>query len=286
MRSPAVAGRFYPFDETELDKEVEKSFFSDRGPGSLHVEETPPVKGGVAPHAGYVYSAPVAAKTISRMAQPLREAGSVVIIGPNHTGYGGHADVSLRDFSSPGGVVENDKEFSQLLVDNGLSNEEMSHSREHSLEVQLPLLRKAVKGVKISPIVMGDQSFVNSKRVAEAIIKADKQSGRKSVVLASSDFSHVGDAYGHPVPKGKTPGDYAKERDSTTFDLVEKLDAKGFLKQVRRESLSICGAGPIAVAMMVSKETGGSAGKVIQYTTSFDISPGDMAVGYASIIFQ
>jgi len=280
MRNPAVAGQFYPGTKDSLTKAVEQCFFSSVGPRKIPLEVEGHPRFGVAPHAGYVFSGPTAARTISAMASHIKN--TIVIIGPNHTGTGGAIDVSLEDFSIPTGVLKNDVFLGQALIKNGLEAGEESHRREHSLEVQLPLIQRVNPQAKITPVILGDQSWSSVRKAADVISACISED---DVVLASSDFTHCGINYGQSVPKETDAGNYARQRDALAIEKALLLDARGFLDVVYKNQISVCGAGPVAAVMEIAKMQGASRGVLLEYITSYDISPGPMAVGYASIVF-
>jgi len=146
MRKPVVAGAFYAGTEASLRRQIEECFEHALGPGALpapagRAEER--VLGLVSPHAGYVYSGPVAAHGFFSLASQ-RKPQTVVILGPNHSGLGADVAVSREDrWQTPLGQVELDAELGQSIITASqvAQWDDLAHSREHSIEVQVPFLQ-------------------------------------------------------------------------------------------------------------------------------------------------
>jgi AmmeMemoRadiSam system protein B len=139
IREPVVAGQFYPASAAQLKAAI-KTYIAEEA-------EKEDVIGLVAPHAGYIYSGPVAGAVLSR----VQIKGSVILIGPNHTGQGApYSLMSSASWRTPLGKVEIDKELAEALLScsDHLKEDSLAHAREHSLEVQLPFLQYFKPGVK------------------------------------------------------------------------------------------------------------------------------------------
>lgn len=285
MRQPAVAGQFYPATRGSLRRAIEESFLHPLGPGKIpepSKERRGEVLGTVNPHAGYVYSGPVAAHSV----RALVEDGIppvIVFIGPNHTGYGSPISLSTEDFRTPLGVLKNAIELSEALS-RYIEVDEMAHLMEHSIEVQMPFYQYFSDTFRIVPIVMGDQSLRAVKRVSEALLKVLE--GVDFAIVASSDFTHCGFAYGQMPPPGVSAGEFARSQDMKAIEKILELDVEG-LYRVREEiSLTMCGYGPVGVLMEVASALGYTRGELLKYATSADVHPGDIAVGYGAIAFR
>ncbi|MEM0444832.1 MAG: AmmeMemoRadiSam system protein B [Nitrososphaerota archaeon] len=275
-RYPAVAGYFYESDRERLRKQIEACFTSKHGPGSL------PVKGGsgappilVSPHAGYVYSGPVAAHSYLQASLGSMPK-SVVVVGPNHHGEG--SEVSIYppgSWVTPLGDVEIDAELSKKLVEESdlISMDEFSHVYEHSIEVQLPFIQFIYGHVKFVPICMLNQSIDAAMHVGEVLAKAIERPG-ETLVVASSDFTHY------------EPHDVAVSRDRPVIEKILRLDVEGFYTEMRDRGATLCGYGPIGAVMRYAELKGYSVARLLKYATSGDTS-GDRSsvVGYASIAF-
>ncbi|MGA1873502.1 MAG: AmmeMemoRadiSam system protein B [Thermoplasmatota archaeon] len=280
MRNPAVAGMFYPGTEKGLRKELKDCF--RRGPGRDSPAKGPRIIGLVSPHAGYTYSGPTAAYGFLAMADGgLPE--TVVVIGPNHQGLGEEVGVSFDDFSMPMGVMRNDGELAEAI---GIPPDELSHISEHSMEVQLPFVQYFDQSVKQVCISMMDQSLPTARWLGEKISEAVRSTGRKALIVASSDFTHCGRNYGYPVPKGMNAGEFARSRDMPVIKRLLDFDLEGAMEEKRKLGTTACGLGPVAAMYFAAGDLGSKRTKLMNYTTSFDVSPASSAVGYASIVLM
>jgi len=277
-RSPAVAGVFYPSDALELSELIEHSFTEERfGPGNL-----PPSKefsrrriyGIVSPHAGYVYSGAVAANGYYHISS--MNFDRVVMVGPNHYGIGtGLATVKSGIWETPLGQVDIDTELTTRISERSgiLDFDELAHSRDHCLEVQLPFLQYCKKNqFKLVPIIMIMQDSVTASELGDAI--ADSTRTLKSMLIASSDFTHY------------EPNNEAHKKDGELIEAILSLDVSIFYATLERLNVSACGYGAIASVMTAAKSLGATKGELLRYATSGDVV-GDTnnVVGYASIIF-
>lgn len=270
MRAPAVSGYFYKKERAKLEKEIEDYLLQAK-------KEVKPKKcyGGIVPHAGHVYSGLTAAYTYATI-EELRSAHTIVIIGPNHSGYGSMVSVSLDSWDTPLGVIENDKELGAAIQRhaNFIDFDEASHLYEHSIEVQLPFIRLLNNRAKITPICMLSQDWDTSKDVSKALVAAVKETLRDVVVIASSDFTHYESAKS------------AEKKDKSALEFITRLDATGFQKAVEDNNWSICGHGPIAALMEYAKGMGAKKGEIVRYTSSAETTGNfDDVVGYASVVF-
>ncbi len=290
MREPAVSGMFYPATERKLKKELAECF--RKGPGRERPEKGPRVPGVVSPHAGYVYSGPTAAFSFLKAADGGLPP-TAVVIGPNHTGLGKDIGVSREDFRTPLGVMRNDRDLS---VEMG-HHDELSHLREHSMEVQLPFLQYLSPGMEQVCISMGHRgpsgdgstedeiTLQQAEEVSGMILDALSATGKHVLVVASSDFTHCGWNYGHPVPPGMNAGEFARSVDLPVIDRLLEGDLEGALSRKRELGATPCGMGPILAMMMTVMKLGDGRPELLDYRTSYDVSPSHSAVGYASIAY-
>ncbi|MCS7146054.1 MAG: AmmeMemoRadiSam system protein B [Aigarchaeota archaeon] len=275
-RRPAVAGYFYESSAEGLRRQIERCFTSKNGPGAL------PSKGGseppvtlISPHAGYMYSGPVAAHGFA-LASRMPVPETVVVVGPNHHGEG--TEVSIYppgSWVTPLGEVEIDAELSNRLIEESdlISMDEISHIYEHSIEVQLPFLQYIYGRVKFVPICMLNQSIEAAQHVGEVLAKTIDRS-EKCLVVASSDFTHY------------EPHDEAVRRDMPVIERILKLDVEGFYTEMRDRRATLCGYGAIGALIWYARLKGYTEARLLKYATSGDTS-GDKSsvVGYASIAF-
>jgi AmmeMemoRadiSam system protein B len=157
----------------------------------------------------------------------------------------------------------------------------MAHENEHSIEVQLPFLQHRFgDNFKFVPISIlnefADETLLEVCRViGKGIASVIKKQKEKWIVLASSDFSHY------------VPQERAKKTDKYVIKAILNLDEKDFFARINEKDASVCGFGPIAIAIVAAKELGAKKGELLKYSTSGDVT-GDFGavVGYSSIIFK
>jgi len=275
VRTPAVSGTFYPDDQQELKSLIHNCFMHTIGPGKI-----PPtgsdqkIYGVICPHAGFVYSGPVACHSFYSISSSTSRLA--IITGPNHYGIG-QSIASMIDASwkTPLGLMEVDSE-SALELRDGLDILELdsfSHSKEHSIEVQVPMLQETFSHeMKILPVSLINQEQQTATKVGSAIAKIAQK--KDALLIGSSDFTHYEE------------NEFAHRQDLALIEPILKLDVDGFYKILYDRHVTACGFGAIASTMIACKELGATEGKLLKYATSGDVS-GDKSsvVGYASIIF-
>ena len=269
-RHPAVAGQFYPGNEMQVRAEIEAAFLSPLGPGEVPEvvgDGRRSIVGAMVPHAGWMYSGPVAAHVYAALARDgLPE--TFIIIGPNHHGAGAPVATTTQDFITPLGTATIDRDIVGKL--GGLIEDDpMPHRHEHSIEVQLPFLQYLAGDIKFVPIVMAAQDHETALEVAEELRKAIK--GKDVVIIASSDFSHY------------VPAKAAYERDRLVIDQVLAMNPLGVYDTVMRKRVSMCGYGPVMTMMLASE---GTNAELLKYATSGDVLPMQDVVGYAGIVMR
>ncbi len=275
IRLPCQAGAFYSSSADALKRQVEDCFLHRFGPGRLPKVETKPRRllSLICPHAGYMFSGPVAANGYYFAAQDGRP-DTVIILGPNHTGYGSGVSVMLEGiWRMPLGDVEVDTELAEEVqrASELIDIDEAAHRFEHSIEVQLPFLQYVYNPTfKFVPICMMMQDLKTSRDVGEAIAKV--ASGRNILIIASTDMSHY------------EPHKVAEAKDRQAIDAILKLDESQLQSTVESRNISMCGYGPVSAAIIASKKLGVTRAQLLSYRTSGDIT-GDQAqvVGYASL---
>jgi len=277
-RLPAVAGMFYEADAEALKAQIEWAFRHPLGPGSLPTvsnERQPLSKGFVVPHAGYMYSGPIAANSYFQIAAE-GPAETYVIIGPNHTGLGEIVSVYPSGvWVTPLGEVEVDTELARTIISASsfAAPDEKAHLYEHSVEVQVPFLQYLFGDrFRIVPIVVYEQTPEIAEDLGKAILEAAEKIGRDIVVIASSDFTHY------------EPHDVAVAKDKLAIEAILELDPLKLYQTIQKYSISMCGPGPVMAMLYYAREAGASSAKLLRYATSGDVA-GDKSsvVGYASI---
>jgi len=277
VRRPAVAGQFYELDPTRLKESIESCFLHPLGPQKL-----PPaprsddeILGLISPHAGYVYSGPVAAHGYY-YASSMPTPELVIILGPNHWGIGsGVATVSGGVWRTPLGELEVSADDAKTLVKlSGIVDfNEDAHRREHSIEVQLPFLQYIFDSkFKILPISMLFQDKETAMEVGHALAKLLR--GRRCLIIASSDLTHYENQK------------EAARKDAEFINAALSLDVAKLYGVIQRLDVSACGYGPIAALITAANDLSINKADLLKYATSGDVTGDlDAVVGYASIRF-
>lgn len=271
IRKACVSGLFYESNPEFLKNDVEELF--------SYVNESnydySSVVAGIIPHAGYVYSGKTACYTFNEIAKG--ELPDIfIIIGPNHTGYGTMIDVCDFDkWESPLGLVDVDNEFiDELLnVDENVYVDNSAHLREHSIEVEIPLIQHicANHEFKIVPIVISQQIPKLCENLAKSIKAVSDKLNRKCMVIASTDLNHYDDE--------KT----TQFLDDKIIKSVESMDMNHMVKEINDYDISMCGFGPVIVANNYAKLQNADTSIVLNHTTSGETSGDyDSVVGYMS----
>lgn len=274
VREPAVAGTFYNLHPDNLKKQIENCFKHPLGPGKIREGK---FIAAVVPHAGYVYSGPVAAWTYAKIPK-----ANYIIIGPNHSLFGSNFATMKGIWKTPLGDVKIDETIAEKLVDMNplIEFDILAHQNEHSIEVQLPFLQYRFKSFKFVPLCVvnqfPDSDFLEQcQAVGKTLAVALKKQKEKWIIIASSDFTHY------------QPHDYAVMCDKYCIEAIEKLDEKDFFARLQEKHASVCGFGPIAIAISASKQLGAKKGILLKYATSGDVTHDKSAVvGYASIVMK
>lgn len=276
MRKPAVAGSFYEGSAAGLRRQIEDCFKHPLGPealpGSARVVERH-ILGLVSPHAGYIYSGPVAANGFFQIAAEEKPQ-TVVILGPNHRGLGAAVAVGGQDaWQTPLGSVEIDVEVGQAIVSatRWARLDDLAHSMEHSIEVQVPFLQYIYEnGFRIVPISMLRQDWEVSQELGRAVAAALK--GKNAIIIASSDFSHY------------ESQSMASKKDRLALEAILNLEPERLEETVISHSITMCGPGPVMSMLTACKALGSKKARLLRYATSGDIT-GDYSqvVGYASV---
>jgi AmmeMemoRadiSam system protein B len=278
VRRPTQAGAFYEGDAESLKRQIEECFLHKFGPGKIpKVAETSlkNIIGLICPHAGYMFSGPVAAHAYYELALDGKP-DTVVIFGPNHTGYGSALAVMNEGFwHTPLGDVEIDSEAANKIAKeaNIIDIDDSAHRLEHSIEVQLPFLQYLYgQDFKIVPICFLMQDLLSAKEIGKAVARV--LAGKNTAVIASSDMTHYESQQS------------AAKKDRQALEAVEAMDEDRFYSVVESQRISACGYGPIVALISAAKILGAKEAKLLSYKTSGDII-GDYSsvVGYAAVCF-
>ncbi len=266
VRQPAVAGLFYDARPEKLERHV-KNYL----PAGVAVE---PAIGAVVPHAGYVYSGPVAGAVYGR----LRVPRNAVILCPNHTGRGAPAALDPSEsWRTPLGDVPLARGLADRLLALAPSVEEDSeaHRREHSLEVQLPFLRVLRPDVELVPVCLGRASLPLCREIGEALAKlvSGEPDAERPILLASSDMNHYESrAVGHA-------------KDDLALARIEAIDPEGLFQTVLAKSISMCGFLPATALLFAARTLGANRARIVARRDSGDETGDDSSVvGYAGVV--
>lgn len=256
-RPPAVAGLFYPDDPEVLRRDVEAHLAA----AGLAEQETAP-KALILPHAGYVYSGPVAASGYARLPEVARRRiRRVVLLGPcHHVPLRGLAVPRAEAFATPLGAVPVDREaVARALALPQVVTSDEAHAAEHSLEVHLPFLQRLLGDFALVPFAVGDASAEEVAEVLELL-----WGGPETLVVVSSDLSHY--------------HDYAEARrlDAATCRAIEALDPEALDEE------SACGRVPVRGLLVVARRRGLAARTVDLRSSGDTAGPRDRVVGYGA----
>jgi AmmeMemoRadiSam system protein B len=258
IRPPAVAGMFYP-DNPRVLRDMISKYISE-------AEQTEPApKAIIAPHAGYIYSGPVAASAYARLKKAKDQISRVVLLGPSHrVPLIGLAATSADQFKTPLGTVEIDKQaidsikhLSQVRI------MDEAHAMEHSLEVHIPFLQMILDDFTLIPLVVGEASPDQVSEVIDLL-----WGGPETLIVISSDLSHYHDY------------ETARKMDSRTSKAIESMRPQDINYD------DACGRNPVNGLLLAAKEHNLHA-KLIDLRNSGDTAgPRDQVVGYGAYVFE
>jgi MEMO1 family protein len=262
-REAAYAGQFYPGTAGELRKTIE-SF--------LHTSASPvEAKGVLVPHAGYIYSGPVAGNVFSSVRLPRR----FIILGPNHTGRGAALALApAGSWRTPLGAAEVDAEMNRDLLQAcpALQEDSSAHRNEHCLEVQIPFLQVLQPDCRFSAVCIRTTNYKDLEDLGHAMAEVIRSGQEPTLLVASSDMTHYEDA--------RT----AASQDQLAIDRVLAMDPAGLYRVVLEKDITMCGFAPAVAVLVACSDLGATSGNLIQYTNSGEAS-GDYerVVAYAGI---
>ena len=257
VRSPAVAGSFYPNDNHQLKKMIS---------GLLAASRTtmPPPKALIVPHAGYIYSGPIAASAYARVANGRNTITRVVLLGPSHrVPFHGLAASSARLFSTPLGSVPIDNDALAAIKHlPQVRTLDQAHQWEHSLEVHIPFLQVVLADFKLIPLVVGEANAEEVSEVLEIL-----WGGPETLIVVSSDLSHYHDY------------ETALRLDRGTSDSIVQFRPQDIHYE------QACGRNPI-LGLLTAAQHHAMRAETIDLRNSGDTAgPRDQVVGYVAYIF-
>jgi AmmeMemoRadiSam system protein B/AmmeMemoRadiSam system protein A len=279
MREPVVAGTFYPSNPTELKAEL-ASFFEAAENKTINKTAA----AIIVPHAGYVFSGQVAASAYAQI-DPEKQFENIFIIGTSHhTVMNGASIYNRGNYRTPLGIVEVNLELAnKLLVDSKYFKfNAPAHSREHSIEVQLPFLQYWLKKpFKIVPVIISTQTASTCQKIAEVL---KPYFNKDNLFVISSDFSHYPN-YADAVKTDKLTADAIKTNSPELFASTVNDNAE---KNIPGLATSCCGWSSVLTLLCITSETPGINIQHVKYMNSGDTSYGDRqrVVGYNSFVFS
>lgn len=257
-RQPAVAGTFYPSNPQQLHQMLARYLNDAKSDAKVP-------KAIIAPHAGYIYSGPVAATAYARLKNARHQIHKVVLIGPSHrVAFRGLAVSRAQTFSTPLGDIAVDEEAVQALVELPFVEYiEQAHTYEHSLEVHLPFLQEMLDDFKLIPIVAGDATPEQVSQVIQML-----WGGSETLIVVSSDLSHFHDYT------------TAQQLDRSTSEAIEHLQYEHILSE------SACGKVPVSGLLKLARDNSLSI-KTIDLRNSGDTAGDkDRVVGYGAYVIE
>jgi AmmeMemoRadiSam system protein B len=270
VRKAAVAGTWYPGTAPALAAAVDHHLAAADLDGA---DLTGELVALVAPHAGLMYSGPVAAHAYRLLRG--RAFDVVVLVGPSHfLAFEGVSIYPSGAFETPFGVAAIDAACASAIAAATpvVHDRPSAHAREHSLEMQLPFLAYLAPGVPIVPLVMGQQTAATASALGEALGTALR--GRRALLVASTDLSHYHDAT------------TAAELDAVVIDNVSRFDPDGLQRALDARPDHACGGGPTVAVMRAAQHAGARDAVVLKYADSGDVNGDKSAVvGYLAAAF-
>ncbi|MGD0643715.1 MAG: AmmeMemoRadiSam system protein B [Candidatus Bathyarchaeia archaeon] len=280
IRRPTVAGQFYESDAEALRAQIKSCFLHELGPKKLPVinlhSHPRNIVGMICPHAGYMYSGPVAASAFYELALDGKP-DTVVLLGPNHTGNGSALSLMREGvWRTPLGEIEIDVKMANGIIQETsiIDVDELAHRYEHSIEVQLPFLQYLYGDTfKIVPICFLLQDYDSAVEVGRTL--AEVLETTNTVVIASSDMTHY------------EPAKTAAKKDQAALKAVIDMDARSFYETIETQNITACGYAPITTLITYAKRANAKEAKLLNYHNSGDIT-GDSSsvVGYAAVSFK
>lgn len=269
IRPSPIAGQWYPGDPKTLSTNVDRY---------IHQANLPKLDGEVVaiitPHAGHMYSGPVAGYAFATLRGYKPDI--VAVVSPMHYPYNEALITTAHDaYETPLGVIPVDEEAVQVL--NDLLEKELGYGlsrvrrdQEHSLEIELPFLQRVIKAeFKLLPVMVRDQSRRATHTLGQCLAKTLRN--RNALLVASTDLSHF------------YPQRIANELDAEMLRCIESFDPEAVILAEEEGRGFACGRGALAAVLWATKDLGADSVKILKHATSGDVT-GDMSqvVGYGA----
>ena len=265
-RKPVVAGSFYPSNPKRITDEID---------GYLNAVERKELDGEliglISPHAGYVYSGPVAAYSYNQLKDS--DAQIAIVLAPSHRArFNGASVIPAGIYETPLGGVDIDEVLGEKLVaEPHFTFLKDAHNGEHSLEVQVPFLQRALTDFKIVPVIIGVTDIDACRVIAEEISKNLSGDKRRFIIIISTDLSHY-----HSY-------EMARKMDGIFAENLSRFDEQSVYDALTGGKAEACGQGPVLTGLIISKKMGARKIEILKYANSGDTAGGkDQVVGYLS----
>ncbi|ABV33064.1 MULTISPECIES: AmmeMemoRadiSam system protein B [Pseudothermotoga] len=277
MRRTAVAaGSFYPASPERLKFSIEEAFTSSLGPGHIPDKPDQPLKkhsSVIVPHAGYIYSGPVAAHAYAEISK-LGKPELVVLVGPNHTGYGRPIGVYNRGtWVTPFGELHVSTDAAEIFLQycDEANADFKSHISEHSIEVQLPFLQYLFDDFQILPIAVFPIFIKSCEKIAIALDHI-AENFPSTLFVFTTDFNHY------------ESDEITVKKDQMVIDKILTKDPTGLYSVVAKEKVTMCGLS-VVTSFLFMKHFG--LPRLLKHATSGDVTgERSQVVGYASFICE
>ncbi|HPI91750.1 MAG TPA: AmmeMemoRadiSam system protein B [Deltaproteobacteria bacterium] len=269
VRRPVIAGSWYPGKPDILKRDINR-YLKDAS-----IPEIPAKPAAIiTPHAGYMYSGPVAAYAYKAISG--HDYSTVVVISPSHRAYFPFVSVWPKgSYETPLGTIEVDEELCAGLLESAdIQDDTRPHGSEHALEIQLPFLQNVLKPFRLCPLIMGRQDLPLCENLAEALHLHIKDPDN-TLIVASSDLSHFHSSA------------LAEKMDKNVAGHIEAFDVPGLSADLENSYSEACGGGPIMAALLYCGHIGRTSAQVLRYAHSGHVTGDNSSVvGYlAAVVF-
>ncbi|MFO8053785.1 MAG: AmmeMemoRadiSam system protein B [Bacteroidales bacterium] len=271
IRTPVVAGKFYPGTKKELTALLDSIHESEAGNINTGLAEEH-ILGGVVPHAGYEFSGYEATHFFENIRKTSRQYHTIIIVNPSHNYTAEPLSVdSHTHWQTPLGKTAVNQSFAREL---NLPFSSEAGKFEHSGEVMLPFLQYYLDyPFQIVPITMAEQTVENAKHLAGVIDNANKHKDQDILLLASSDFSHF------------LAPETGRKLDDLVLDQIQKFNTEGVYREVTRHHISVCGFGPIMTLMEYARLISSKpVAKILKRGDSAKTYPSREVVNYVCLL--
>ncbi|BBM84071.1 AmmeMemoRadiSam system protein B [Candidatus Uabimicrobium amorphum] len=285
-RQAAHAGFFYP--QTKKQCEI---MFERWKAQQNEIHSDGDICAGIAPHAGWMFSGYTAYQVFDALHRVVPDAKTFIVFGAIHIpGVFAPCTWGAGTWNTPLGDIEIAQEITEQLIENKIVEVNANaHMHEHSIEVLLPFIQHFFPQAKFVPIMVPVMSSANTlgKNIAQLVF-GQQESNNTTIAICSTDLTHYGSRFGfNPAGSGHKSLEWVKNNnDKRIIDLMLQLQDAKIVEEVQKNQ-NACGGGAIAATLMFAKVAGRSQGKLLHYTTSWDVDPQgeiDNFVGYSGIV--